>query len=339
MVNIRKYNAVNLALENLQSNTLIRGEWIPLPDNRDEKSIDGFIEMRIDQTLIKFNVTVRNDLRMVHLPLLFELAKAHAPIIVVANQVFPKIKEALRIQNIAYLETSGNVWLKLDRTLVWIEGNKLLPVAKEKINRAFTKTGLKVVFEFLQDEAMLNVPHREIATKANVALGNVNYVLNGLKEKGFVLRLGNRYCKFHDKNELLNQWVIKYAEKLKPELEIGAFRFLKDEDFVNWKKLPIKQGETWWGGEPAGNLMTDYLKPAELTLYTLETRSDLIKRYKLIPDPKGNVRVYKKFWYSDGLNQNTVPPLLVYADLMSTSDHRCVETAQKIYDELFKGEF
>ena len=28
--------------------------------------------------------------------------------------------------------------------------------------------------------------------------------------------------------------VIKYAEKLKPQLEIGTFRFLKEEDFVNF---------------------------------------------------------------------------------------------------------
>ena len=128
-----------------------------------------------------------------------------------------------------------------------------------------------------------------------------------------------------------------YAERLKPALKIGTFRFLKEEDFTNWKKLPIRNGKTWWGGEPAGDILTNYLRPAELTIYTTETRNDLIKNYKLIPDEKGNVKAYKKFWQQDEVNDNTVPPLLIYADLINTNDRRCMQTAQKIYDEFLQN--
>ncbi|MBS1908251.1 MAG: hypothetical protein JST03_00090, partial [Bacteroidetes bacterium] len=86
-------------------------------------------------------------------------------------------------------------------------------------------------------------------------------------------------------------------------------------------------------------LLTNYLRPAELTLYSTETRNDLIKNYRLIPDEKGNVKAYEKFWNNGDVNTNAntvedvvVPPLLVYADLMNTNDRRCIETAQKIYD-------
>jgi hypothetical protein len=79
--------------------------------------------------------------------------------------------------------------------------------------------------------------------------------------------------------------------------------------------------------------LTNYLHPAEFTLYTDESRNELIKNYKLIPHEKGNVKVYQKFWKRDNATQNTAPSLVVYADLMAISDRRCIETAQKIYDE------
>ncbi len=333
-MNAKKHNTATTALDNLQRTAQIKGKWMDIALNKASNGLNGQIEFVLNQNPIKFNAEVKNNLRAINLPLIYKLAKEHAPLIIVADLIFPKIKEELRNHGIAYLEANGNIWLKNGETLLWIDSNKTLPVEKEKINRAFTKTGLKVVFDFLYNEALINAPYREIAQQTGVALGNVNYILNGLKEKGFLLKIDKDRYELTNKKELLNTWIIKYAEKLKPELEIGTFRFLRDNDFVNWKKLPLKKGKTWWGGEPAGNILTNYLKPAELTLYTLETRNELIKHYKLIPDPTGNIKVFKKFWKDDDA-ENTVPPLLVYTDLINTGDHRCIETAQKIYDEFF----
>jgi hypothetical protein len=336
---MKKHNIVITALENLQRAAQIKGKWKPIDQKKAENILDGQVELTYQNNIIKLNAEVKNNLRAIHLPLIYKLAKDQAPLIIIADHIFPKIKEELRNNNIAYLEANGNIWLKFGKNLLWIDTNKTLPEEKEKINRAFTKTGLKVLFDFLRDETLINAPYREIAQRAEIALGNVNYILNGLKEKGFILKMNKDEYKLTNKKELLNTWMIKYEEKLKPELEIGTFRFLKEEDFANWKRLPIKQGKTWWGGEPAGNLITDYLKPAVLTLYTLETRNELIKHHRLIPDPKGNVKVYKKFWKYDEVNENTVPTLLIYTDLMNTGDHRCIETAQKIYNEFFKEKF
>ena len=338
-MNKKDQNSVIAALENLQRTAQIKGKWIPIPQNKAGKVTQGRIELIVNQKPLKLNVAVKNNLRAIHLPLIFKLAKENAPLILVADHVFPKIKEELRNQEIAYLETNGNIWLKNGETLLWIDAQKTRPEVKEKINRAFTKTGLKVVFDFLRDELLINAPYREIAQQTEIALGNVNYILNGLKESGFIVKGSKNGIQFTNKKELLNTWIVKYAEKLKPEIEIGTFRFLRDDDFANWKNLPLKKGKTWWGGEPAGNIKTNYLKPAELTLYTIETRSDLIKNYRLIPDPTGNIKVFKTFWKDIDINENTAPPLLIYADLINTGDHRCIETAQKIYDEFLAGKF
>jgi hypothetical protein len=324
---------INIALANLKKNTGITGYWV----DYDQKGIDGKLELTINHLPIKFNTEIKQELREYQLPKIIEKAKHFNPLIVVANRIFPKIKEELRKNEIAYLETNGNIWLQHEGLLLWIDTQKPLPGIKNKVNRAFGKTGLKVLFHFLLHENDVNLPYRDIANITEVGLGNINYVINGLKQMNFLIRLNKDEYKLINKKELLDKWITAYGERLKPTLQIGTFRFLKDDDFNNWKNLPIHIGKTYWGGEPAGGLLTNYLHPAELTLYTTETRNELIKNYRLIPDEKGNIKVFKKFWRQENENENIVPPLLVYADLINTNDRRCNETAQKIYDEFLQN--
>lgn len=323
----------NIALENLKKNANITGKWQPIG----QKELDGKTELTVDKQRLVFNTEIKTELRNHQLPQIYNKATQFEPLLVIAKRIFPAIKEELRQKQIAYLETNGNIYLKRDGITLWIENNKPLQVEKEKGNRAFTKTGLRVLFQFLLNEQNINLPYREMAAQTEVGLGNINYVMNGLLEAGFLVKLTKGTYKMQNKKALFEKWMTAYEERLKPDLKIGTFRFLKEEDFLNWKHLPLKNDKTWWGGEPAGDLFTNYLRPAELTLYTLETRNELIKNYRLVPDENGNVKAYKKFWKYDAVRDNIVPPLLVYTDLMNTQDRRCMETAQKIYDELLQN--
>lgn len=156
---------------------------------------------------------------------------------VVANRIFPKIKEELRKNKIAYLETNGNIWLKQTGLLIWMDTQKPLPNIKNKATRAFTKTGRKVLFHFMLQENDVNRPYRDIANITEVGLGNINYVINGLKEMNFLIKLNKDEYKLINKKELLDKWITAYAERLKPILQIGTFRFVKQDDFNNWKNL------------------------------------------------------------------------------------------------------
>jgi hypothetical protein len=330
-----EFEIVHIALENLKKHAGITGKW----DEYGPTELDGQVAMIIENHPMKFNTEIKQELRNHQLPKIIDQAKRFGPLMVVANRIFPKIKEELRHNDIAYLETNGNIWIKQDGILLWLDGQKPLKDLKDKKNRAFTKTGLKVVFHFLMHENDVNLPYRDIANITEVGLGNINYVITGLKEMGFLIKLNKDEYKLVNKKALLDKWITAYGERLKPALQTGTFRFLKAEDFVNWKTLPLRNGKTWWGGESAGDLFTNYLRPAELTLYTTETRNDLIKNYRLMPDDKGNVKAYQKFWQYDEMKDNVVPPLLVYADLINTNDRRCTETAQKIYNEFLQNKF
>lgn len=331
-MNTIEIDIVEIALEKLKRDTKITGKW----RNNADKEIDGIIELVVDGQEHVFNAEVVTELRNHQVLNIVRKAEKYNPLIVIAKHLFPKIKEELRQLNIAYIEVNGNIYAKVPGMMVWIDAHKPLKQEVEKTNRAFTKTGLKVIFQFLLDEQLVNMPYREIANTTKVGLGNINYIIHGLKEMGFLIALNKNEYKINNKRELLDKWIIAYAEKLKPALLIGRFRFLKEEDFLNWKSLKLDNNKTWWGGEPAGDLLTNYLKPAELTLYTVQTRADLMKKLRLIPDEKGNVKIFKKFWHYTEVNENITPPHLVYADLLATNDRRCTETAQIIYDELLQ---
>jgi hypothetical protein len=180
---------------------------------------------------------------------------------------------------------------------------------------------------------LINQSYRQITEQTGTSIGNVTNILQGLKQENFILSVNKNTLKLSDIESLITKWADEFTKNLQPTLLIGTFRFLKENDLLAWKDLKLDTTKTVWGGEPAGDLLTNYLQPAEFTLYTDENRNELIKNHKLIPVEKGSVKVYQKFWKENNSKQKTAPPLVVYADLMAISDRRCIETAQKIYDE------
>lgn len=324
---------VGKALENLQKGTQIKGKWT---ENGPE-GLDGQLTLVLDKERIKFNTEVKRELR--NLPQILEFNKQFDPFILVAGRLFPKMKEELRRNNVAYLEANGNFYLKRGQKWFQIDNNPPLPVEQDYRNRAFTKTGLKVVFEFLQDETLINQPYRQIAAYTQTAVGNITNIIKGLKQDGFLLQLTKFEVKLTRKDDLIRKWAAAYNDKLKPALKVGTFRLLKEEQYATWDTLKLNTEKTWWGGEPAGDLLTNYLRPAHFILYTTETRPELMKNYRLVPDDDGRVQVFKKFWKYTTDKAPTVPPLLVYADLVNTGDPRCLETAQKVYDQYLKNKF
>ena len=281
----------------------------------------------------KFYVEIKKELREFQLIHIFNLAEEYHPFLVIAENLFPKIKDVLAEQGIAYIEMNGNINIETENILIKVEGKRKKLHQPEKYGRAFTKAGLKTIFLYLNNDNEINDTYREIAKNAGIAIGNVKLIHEGLIEMGYALKLNDKELKLTNKKGLLEKWVTAYIEKLRLTLHIGNFRFNNPDDFFKWKDLNLKKTQTQWGGEGAGNLYTEYLHPEVLTLYTTEKKADIIKKYKLLPDPNGNVIVYEKFWKDHQKFKNIVPPVIAYADLIATGNRRCIETAQKIYEQ------
>ncbi len=318
------YIVINEILKKCKINAFWEKPFIP--------ETDGTLNLDYKGHTQRFYVEVKKELREFQLHQIFNLAEEYNPFMVIAENLFPKIKDALVEHGIAYIEMNGNINIETENILIKVEGKQNKYLQQEKYGRAFTKAGLKAILLFLTNENEINDTYREIARNAGIAIGNVKLIHEGLIEEGYALKLNEKELKLTNKKELLQKWVTAYTEKLKPTLYIGNFRFNNPNDFIKWKDINLEKTQTQWGGEGAGNIYTDYLQPEVLTLYTNEKKTDIIKEYRLLPDPNGNVIVYEKFWADRQTFTNTVPPIIAYADLLATGNRRCIETAQKIYE-------
>ncbi|RYU92719.1 type IV toxin-antitoxin system AbiEi family antitoxin [Emticicia agri] len=327
-----KEQIVQQALENFQIATQIQAFW----NSNGMEQLDGKLRLKIEDEIFDFNVEIKNELRGHILPKIFEFNQKYQPFLLIAYRIYPEIKKQLREYNIAYIEANGNFYFRDRNKWFWIESNTPLKVEQDNRNRAFTKTGLRVLFEFLNNPQLINQTYRQIAEYTGTSIGNITHIMNGLKEENLILSIDKNTFKIQDYQKVLIKWAEAYQYNLKPLLKLGTFRFLKENDFYNWQQVDLKKNITLWGSEPAGDILTNYLNPSELTIYTEESRSDLMKNYKLVPDANGRVQVYQKFWksYPDEL---TVPPVLVYADLVNQNDRRCTETAEKIYEQYLQN--
>ena len=332
---------IQIALENLEKNTGLKARW----KRGKVKEGDGELDIQVGEKLMKFMVEAKRELRNHNLPNVLEQAGGRKDFMVVANRILPGVKEALRQNHIAYLEGNGNIFIDKKPVFVWLDNNKPLAQIREKPNRAFTKAGLQVIFLFLIDPTYINQTFRNIADAADTALGNVNNVIHGLLEQGFLVRKNKKEFLLNNKKALLEKWIMAYEEKLKPVLFVGNFRFLNIHTEKNWKEINLNVRETVWGGEPGGDILTHHLRPETLTVYTKATQKELMLDFRIMPDTNGNLKFYKKFWKVGQRTpeakpkfdvEKAAPPILVYADLMNTNNKRCIETAQIIYERFIE---
>lgn len=318
-----KQEIIYIAIENLKQTAGIEASW------KAKGPQDGVFDFTVNNHKYTFVVEVKREIRAHQLQQFIDLNNHHECFLLVANRIFPKIKEELRQRGLSYLEANGNVFIKTEGFFVFIDTQKPLNIEKSRGNRAFTKTGLKVLFYLLQHKDAINLTQRELAEKTGVGLGNIPQVIDGLKETGFLIPLNNRAFLWENRKGLLDRWVAEYATVLRPKLKKERFALNGQ-----WQNLKFDSKKTLWGGEPAADILTNYLRPEKFLIYTIENRMELIKKYKIVPDSNGDIEVLEMFWKPQ--NEQTVPPLLVYADLITTGGKRNIETAEKIYHEFIQ---
>jgi len=331
-------NIQNQAIRHLWENVGIIARWHP----QKQDNLDGALIFNFRQQRFEFPGQIRAELRKQHIPQLILAKKAYGDIMVLAAYLPPTVREEMRKEEINYIEANGNMYVKKDKLFFYLDGKKGAPAHPAPTGRAFTKTGLKLLFHLLVKPEWLHLTYREIGEKTLVGFGNLNVIINDLKEQGFIVAENKRKIKLTRKKELLQKWMDAYELKLKPTLFVGNFEFLDNIDGGNWKweNVNLDTGLTCWGGEVAGAKLTNYLKPEKQLLYTEEGRMDFVKNYRIIPAKNGELDIHRRFWNPEIQERIDIAPyLLVYADLMNTGDRRCMETAKKIYDEWLQDKF
>jgi hypothetical protein len=120
---------------------------------------------------------------------------------------------------------------------------------------------------------------------------------------------------------------------------LGNFSFSNKEKIISWEKIVLALPQTQWGAEPAGALITNFLRPEEFIMYTSKSKLDIMKEMRLLPDANGKIRLYQKFWIDEEDMNPYVPEILVYADLLNHGDPRNAEIAQRIDEQYLQSRF
>lgn len=263
-------------------------------------------------------------------------------LLLVAPRVTSDAAEKCRELDLQFIDTLGNTYLRGPGLLVLVKGQRPvegedLQLAEHEGKRAGTATNLRVFFALLCKPELLNAPYRDINRAAGVALGTVGWVFFDLNGRGYITGgkgKGDRVLL--ERQKLVQEWVTNYPIKLRPKLNPRRFR-ASETDW--WKGVDITQYGAQWGAEVAAEKLTGYLRPQTLTIYLhkepgQKNLTKMVAEHKLRADSQGDIEIRDAFWNFEDEKPvpETVPPLLVYADLIATLDPRNLEAAKLIHD-------
>ena len=305
---------------------------------------DAWLRLEKDKQHIDFVVEIRRTVQPATLGAVVArlrrlAAEAGREPLLITTHVTPPMAEQLRALNQAFADTAGNAHVNGPGLTVLVMGRKpeKQPAAVRAEGKAFTTAGLKVVFALICDADLVKAPHRAIAAAANVALGVVPAVFADLHKLGFVAAYGRKRA-LHPNRRLLDHWAVAYARTLRPKTLV---RKVVPDPFDGWKTWNPGAFGGQWGGEAGGALLTNYLRPGEITLYADKVPGLWMAQHKMRTPVAGGATRYlelrRPFWgqtlkHPEGVPTDVVPPALVYADLLATGDGRCIETAELVYE-------
>jgi hypothetical protein len=258
---------------------------------------------------------------------------------VLAPYIGPQIGRRLRDNDVNYHDLAGNCHLALGRNyLALIEGRR--PDRRAPAERGVRGPGLQVLFAILARPELLNVPVRRLADAAGIGKTAAAEMLARLAAEGLVGadRGGRRLLR---PRIVLDRWLAGYATVVRPRLLVGRYRTNDPDPAALEERLGrvMKGAGTWaWGGGAAAMRLTRHYRGIETVLCVQEQIPDFARRARALPARDGPLIVMKAPGRVafEGVERDTVHPLLVYTELLAAGDERAREAAGRIWDRYLR---
>lgn len=317
---------LNSAIDNLSS--LIRITISEdLPDNTHYSFYNGAITIIANNQSYSLPFSIKKKVTLSQLPFLKEAFSGKENLIIF-EYATKAVKEKLRDLEINYLEASGNVYLVHKDLFLFIDTQKRVKLSDTESNTAFSKTGLKVIYQLLQNEEAIKWNYRRLGHLSGVSIDTVSRVFRELTRDKYLVKINDREFKIFDYDRLFNDWVILFNKILRPKLKKRSFRFRNNgriKDLLNDQII----GQI--GGELAAEEISNYLIAEKVNLYLPGSFVELALSLNLIPDKNGPITMIEQFWNDDENDDKFVSFPLIYADLISDPRPRNLETAKILY--------
>jgi hypothetical protein len=261
------------------------------------------------------------------------------PWIVFAPHVGRRLAERFRAQGTAFVDRAGNCHVPLGTEhIAEILGRA--PQARDVSTRELGEGGYRVVFALLVDGALIGATVRELAEQAGVGKSTASNVLRRLEAEGFVTRTGRRRH-LHRRPDLFDRWVAGYLSTLRARLWVGAYR-TEDPDPPALERRLRRQLETRWalGGAAAAWRLTEYYRSPITVIHATDFDEATARALRALPAENGPLRVLgvPGPLALQGVADETVHPLLVYAELLASDDDRARNAALEIRERFLERE-
>ncbi|WP_349352562.1 MULTISPECIES: type IV toxin-antitoxin system AbiEi family antitoxin [unclassified Flagellimonas] len=307
---------------------------IPIDIETSRDNYDAILNIKNMQFVVEAKSAMRTSNQGLVLSQLEEIRnRSNKPIILIAQYISKEAANHLKERGFNYIDIAGNAFVKKGDLVIYIEGQKRRTATLTNQSRAFQEAGVKIIFHLLSEPENLQDSYRTIAQKVGVSLGSVSNVMAELEELNYLIKTNEKRV-LKNKEELLERWLVEFNTVLKPRIIRSRMKFIDTDMVQNWRHTLLNQTgrDILWGGESAGAILTDNLRPQEFTIYSNLELPEIAKTLRLVPDKTGNVEVRQKFWQNNNWNQNTVPALLIYTDLMNSGYGRNVEIANQVFE-------
>lgn len=245
--------------------------------------------------------------------------------------------QKLSARRVNFLDRQGNCFLALgEQYLASIEGRR--PTARPARDKSIRVAGYQLLFALLGRPALINEPLRVIASAAGVSRQAAVDALSRLVGEGAILETKRSYV-WAPKGwgDTLDRWLVGYRDVMRPRLLVGCYRpSERDPEALERRLKPaLDEIGTWrWGGTAAGFRLTQHYRGPRTVVHLCasEAPEDLPRRLKALPDHDGPLVVLRTPGEValDGTTDDTVHPLLVYAEMVVEGGERALEAAAEL---------
>lgn len=258
--------------------------------------------------------------------------------LLLASYVSRSLGAHLRASQLDFVDASGNCHLDAaDRYFASVEGRKV--TAERPPSLRVRSGGMQVLFVLAADPALVALPVRELARLAGTGKSATAAVIARLIDEGLIVETatGRRVVRSQD---LVERWISTYPD-LRRRWVQGRYRAHEsDPEALERKVADAMPATSWaWGGTAASVRMLGHYRGAETILHVNEPVPDLPRQLRAIPDRAGplTILITPPPLAFAGAQAHVVHPLLVYAELLVSTDERARNTATRLR-ERYLGE-
>jgi hypothetical protein len=158
-----------------------------------------------------------------------------------------------------------------------------------------------------------------------------------LERQGFIHRKRGVIV---DQRAVLDRWLSAYAEVVRPAWLVGRYRpQARDPEAVERMIEAAWNKRSWvYGGAAAGWRMTEFYRGGETVLHVDAVTDEALRQLRVLPDRTGPLTILRTpgtIAY-EGSAARLAHPLLVYTEMMASTDSRAREAAAEIREQFLE---